>query len=126
GSRGAEACEVFSKVREGLEGGRTWVCTLVLLALKRPLVRPASSVGFSSRSWMGVRELLGRVHLLYGRTTGFALGNPLIDKEPPPAQPASRDADACRFIPGMRAHTDRHGQQVTDGRANAPSLRILG
>src|ERR1035441_4988637 len=75
---------------------------------------------------MGWCELLRRVHLLYCWTTGFALGDPLINKEPPPAQPASRDANARYFIPGVRADTNRNGQQVTDGRANAPGLRTLG
>src|ERR1019366_8739879 len=126
GDSGAEACGVLSEVREGLEDRKSWACALVRLGLKKPLLRPASSAEFSSSSWMGSRELLGRVHRLYCWTTGFALGNPLIDKEPPPAQPASRDADARHFIPGMRAHADRNGQQVTDGRANAPGLRIIG
>src|ERR1017187_4227827 len=125
GNSRTEACGVFSEVREGLAGGKSWVCALVPLGLEKPLLRPASAAEFSSSFWMGLRELLGRVHLLYYGTTGFALGNPLIDKEPPPAQPASRDANARHFIPSVPAHTDRHGQQVTDGRTNAPGLRII-
>src|ERR1035441_5719285 len=125
GNSGTEAGRVFSEVRQGLAGGEAWACGLVPLELKKPRLRPGSVAEFSSSFWMGLREWLGRVHVLYYGTTGFALGNPLIDKEPPPAQPASRDANARHFIPSMRAHTDRHGQQVTDGRANAPGLRIL-
>src|ERR1017187_6316026 len=126
GDSGAEAYGVFSEVRQGLEGKKSWACALVRLGLKKPRLRPGSVAEFSSSFWMGLREWLGRVHVLYYGTTGFALGNPLIDKEPPPAQPASRDANARHFIPSMRAHADRNGQQVTDGRANAPGLRILG
>src|ERR1035441_10629827 len=126
GNSGTEAGRVFSEVRQGLAGGEAWACGLVPLELKKPRLRPGSVAEFSSSSWMGSRELLGRVHRLYCWTTGFAFGNPLIDKEPPPAQPASRDADARHFIPGVRADTNRNGQQVTDGRANAPGLRILG
>src|ERR1035437_4447040 len=126
GNSRTEACGVFSEVREGMAGGKSWVCALVPLGLEKPLLHPACADEFSSSFWMGLRELLGLVHVLYYGTTGFALGNPLIDKEPPPAQPASRDADARHFIPGVRADTNRNGQQVTDGRANAPSLRLLG
>src|ERR1035438_4939009 len=50
------------------------------LGLKKPLLRPASAAEFSSSFWMGLREWLGRVHLLYYGTTGFSLGNPLDRK----------------------------------------------
>src|ERR1035441_1012095 len=87
GNSGTEAGRVFSEVRQGLAGGEAWACGLVPLELKKPRLRPGSVAEFSSSFWMGLREWLGRVHLLYYGTTGFALGNPLIDKERTPAQP---------------------------------------